>query len=82
MVLALLAYYRFSVHERFVALNESWGKESAAEAEILKLREENAQLERVIEDLAPDGKEIDRIVREELRWIGPDERMIDLPGKK
>ena len=82
MVLALLAFYRFSVHERFVALNESWGKESAAEAEILKLREENAQLERVIEDLAPDGKEIDRIVREELRWIGPDERMIDLPGKK
>ena len=82
MVLALLAFYRFSVHERFVALNESWGKESAAEAEILKLREENAQLEQVIDDLAPDGKEIDRIVREELRWIGPDERMIDLPGKK
>ena len=82
IVVALLAFYRFSVHDRFVALNGSWEKESETEAKIMELREENSRLERVIEDLNPDGKEIDRIVREELRWIGPDESMIDLPGKK
>ena len=81
-MLGLLAFYRFSVHDRFVALNGSWEKERETAGEILKLREENAELEQVIEDLDPNGKEIDRIIREELRWIGPDERMIDLPGKE
>ena len=80
-MLGLLAFYRFSVHDRFVALNGSWEKERETEAEILKLREENAELEQVIEDLDPNGKEIDRIIREDLRWISPDERMIDLPDK-
>ncbi len=81
-MLALLAFYRFSVHDRFVALNDSWAQERTMEAKIIELRGDNARLEQVIEDLGPDGKEIDRIVREELRWVGPDESMIDLPGKK
>ena len=82
IVLALLAFYRFSVHDRFVALRGSWEKERQTEAKILELREENVRLEQVIEDLDADGKEIDRIIHEDLRWIGPDERMIDLPDKK
>ena len=80
--LAVLAFYRFSVHDRFVALNDSWEKESAMEAKIIELREENSHLEQVIEDLNPDGKEIDRIIRENLRWIGPTESMIDIPSKE
>ena len=52
------------------------------EAKIIELREENSRLEQVIEDLNPDGKEIDRIIREDLRWIGPTEGMIDIPDKK
>ena len=80
--MAVLAFYRFSVHDRFVALNDSWEKESAMEAKIIELREENSHLEQVIEDLNPDGKEIDRIIRENLRWIGPTESMIDIPSKE
>ena len=80
--LAVLAFYRFSVYDRFVALNDSWEKESTMEAKILELREENSRLEQVIEDLNPDGKEIDRIIREDLRWIGPTESMIDIPDKE
>ena len=80
--LAVLAFYRFSVHDRFAALHGSWKAEREMEAKILELRKENARLEQVINDLGPDGKEIDRIAREDLRWIAPHERMIDLPGKE
>ena len=82
IVLGILAFYRFSVHDRFIALRESWEQESEIEAKILELREENVNLEEVIKDLNPDGREIDRIVREDLRWVRPTESMINLPGKE
>lgn len=82
IALGILAFYRFSVHDRFIALRESWTQERAIEAKILELREENIGLEEVIEDLNPDGREIDRIVREDLRWIRPTESMINLPEKE
>ncbi|MBG99363.1 MAG: hypothetical protein CMN58_03325 [Solibacterales bacterium] len=82
IVLGILVFYRFSVHDRFIALRESWEQERTIEAKILELREENIDLEEVIEDLNPDGREIDRIVREDLRWIRPTESMINLPEKE
>ena len=80
--LAVLAFYRFSVHDRLVALGDSWSKERKLEAKILQLRKENTNLEGIIQDLSPGGKEIDRIVRVDLRWVGPEEGMINLPGKE
>ena len=82
IVLGILVFYRFSVHDRFIALRESWEQERTIEAKILELGEENIDLEEVIEDLNPDGREIDRIVREDLRWIRPTESMINLPEKE
>ena len=81
-LLAVLAFYRLSVHERFVALRNSWQQEREIEEKILQLQRENTTLEEVFQDLSPDGKEIDRIVREDLRWVGPAEGMINLPGKE
>jgi cell division protein FtsB len=80
--LAVSAFYRLSVHDRLVALGDSWSQERELEAKILQLREENTNLEGIIQDLSPGGKEIDRIVREDLRWVGPREGMINLPGKE
>ena len=52
IVLGILVFYRFSVHDRFIALRESWEQERTIEAKILELREENIDLEEVIEEIA------------------------------
>jgi len=74
--------YGLSVHERFSELGESWEQERALEEKIETLRQENAAIESLIEDLGPDGREVERIAREELRWATEGETVIDVPEKK
>lgn len=82
LFVAAMAFYRVSVHDNFMQLRESWERERELKAKIEQLREENVRIERYIEDLEPDGSEIERIAREELRWARPEETVIDVPEKR
>ena len=70
------------MHERFTELSHSWEQERALEAKIEGLRQENAAIEGLIEDLGPGGRDVERIAREELRWATDRETLIDVPEKK
>ena len=74
--------YGLSVHERFSELSRSWDQENALEEKIETLRRENTAIEGLIEDLGPDGREVERIAREELRWASGGQTVIDIPEKK
>ena len=77
-----VTFYSLSVHERFTELSQSWEQERALEAKIEVLRQENAAIETLIDDLGPGGREVERIAREELRWATGRETLIDVPEKK
>ncbi len=84
VVLAVVGvtFYGLSVHERFSELGDSWEQERALEEKIENLLRENAAIEGLIEDLGPDGREVERIAREELRLATGDQAVIDIPEKK
>ena len=79
---ACVTLYGLSVHERFMELSQSWEQERALEEKIEVLRQENAAIEALIEDLGPDGREVERIAREKLRWASEGQTVIDLPEKQ
>lgn len=60
----------------------AWREEAALKAQIAKIEKRNGTLEQEIEDLAPGGSGIEKIVREDLGWSKKDEIVIRLPGKK
>ena len=82
VAIAGVTLYGLSVHERFVEVSQSWEQERALEAKIEALRQENAAIEGLIEELGPGGREVERIAREELRWATGRETLIDVPEKK
>ena len=82
VAIAGVTLYGLSVHERFSELSQSWEQERALEKKIEALRDENASIETLIDDLGPGGREVERIAREELRWATDREMLIDVPEKK
>ena len=79
---ACVTFYGLSVHERFMELSRSWEQERVLEEKIETLRQENTAIEALIDDLGPNGREVERIAREELRWANSRETVIDVPEKK
>ena len=63
VAIAGVTVYGLSVHERFMEVSQSWEQERALEEKIEALRQENAAIEGLIEDLGPDGREVERIPR-------------------
>ncbi len=82
VAIAGVTVYGLSVHERYTEVSQSWEQERTLEEKIEALRQENAAIEGLIEDLGPGGREVERIAREELRWATGGETVIDVPEKK
>jgi len=82
VAIAGVTLYGLSVHERFTEVSQSWEQERALEEKIEALRQANTAIEGLIEDLGPGGREVERIVREELRWATGRQTVIDVPEKK
>lgn len=82
LLLALLFAGQGLVYPTMTALWDTWHRESRLEREIRTLEKENARLEETINELGPQGSEIERLSREELNWAKPGEFVIKVPEKK
>ena len=75
-------WFQVSGYKTFTDLRNAWAQEEQLNRRLETLREDNAVLEREIEDLAPGGAGIEKRAREELGWSRPDEIVINVPEKK
>ena len=82
LVFVGLAFYHLSVYERLKELNTSWEREKEIELRLESLREENANLEAAIDDLAPEGPAIERIARQKLEMVRKGETLVKIPEKR
>jgi cell division protein FtsB len=71
-----------SGYDALAELTDSWRKESEMQQAIEKLERENQRIEAAIGELAPEGKAVERIARQELGWAKRDEIVVKIPEKK
>ena len=65
-----------------VDLRNAWGQERLREQKIQAIREENARLEHSIKELGPDGREVERLARQELNLANEGQTVIKIPEKQ
>lgn len=75
-------FFWLTRYDALAELTDSWRKEAELNQAIHRLEEDNHRLEAAIEDLAPDGKAVERIVREDLGWAKRGEIVVKIPDKK
>lgn len=79
---AVFGFYHFAVEQELTELRQAWHRERGLRDEIEALRQENAHIEKVIEELGPGGAEIERIARQELGWANDGEIVVKIPEKR
>lgn len=80
--LAAMLLYQFSGFRTWSELLAVWEQENQLRQANESLREENTGIEAAIKELSPDGREVERIARQELGWAKPGEVVIKIPEKK
>jgi cell division protein FtsB len=61
---------------------DAWRQESLREQKIQAIREENGHIEDSIHELGPDGREVEKLARQELGLAKPGQTVIKIPDKK
>lgn len=79
---AAIGFFWLSGYDALVALTDSWEKENQMKQAIRRLELENQQLDAAIKELAPDGKAVERIARQDLGWAKPGEIVVKIPEKE
>ncbi len=65
-----------------VELRDAWRQEHVREQKIQAIREENENIEESIKELGPDGREVEKLARQELGLAKPGQTVIKIPDKK
>jgi len=79
---AVLAWFQTTGLRTVLELRASWGREEATSDEIVRLRQQNGELEKEIRELESDGDGVERIARQKLGWAEADEVVIKVPEKE
>lgn len=82
LLLGFLGFFWLNGYEALVDLNDSWEKESQMEEAVRQLEDENARIETAIKELAPDGKAVEQIARQDLGYAKPGEIVVKIPDKE
>ena len=65
-----------------VELRDAWRQEHVREQKIQAIRDENEHIEESIQELGPDGREVEKLARQELGLAKPGQTVIKIPDKK
>lgn len=66
----------------FVELKDAWVQERSREQKIQAIRDENNRIEESIKELSPNGREIEKLARQDLGLAKPDQTVIKIPDKQ
>ena len=78
----LFLWFQRSGIPTVVELRNAWRQERVREQKIQSIREENDRIEESIKDLAPEGREVEKLARQELGLAKPGQTVIKLPDKQ
>ena len=78
----LFLWFQRSGIPTVVELRDAWRQEHAREQRIQAIREENDRIEDSIKELGPDGREVEKLARQELGLAKPGQTVIKIPDKK
>jgi cell division protein FtsB len=79
---AVLLWFHRSGIPTVLDLRDTWRQEKLREEKIQAIRQENSAIEKDIEELGPDGLEVERLARQELGLAKPGQTVIKIPDKK
>jgi len=82
LILTAVCFFWLTGYDALAELTDSWREEREMEQAIQQLEEKNQRLEAVIQELAPGGKAVERIARQELGMAKGDEIVVKIPEKK
>jgi cell division protein FtsB len=78
----LFLWFQRSGIPTVMELRDAWRQESLREQKIQAIREENGHIEDSIHELGPDGREVEKLARQELGLAKPGQTVIKIPDKK
>jgi cell division protein FtsB len=78
----LFLWFQRSGIPTVVELRDAWRQESLREQKIQAIREENERIEESIKELGPDGREVEKLARQELGLAKPGQTVIKIPDKE
>jgi cell division protein FtsB len=78
----LFLWFQRSGIPTVVELRDAWSQERAREQRIQAIREENDHIEESIKELAPEGREVEKLARQELGLARPGQTVIKIPDKQ
>ena len=81
-LLVAVGFFWMTGYDALSELTDSWRTEDELEQAVRQLEEENKRIEAAIKDLAPGGKAVERIARQDLGWAKPNEIVVKIPDKK
>jgi cell division protein FtsB len=79
---ALLLWLQRSGIPTAMELRSAWRQERLREQKIQAIRGENDRIEVSIKELGPDGREVEKLARQELGLAKPGQTVIKIPDKK
>jgi len=82
ILLGIVGFFWLTGYDALIDLTESWDKEAQIEQAIHQIEQENEQIEGAIKELAPNGKAVEQIARQELGWAKHGEIVVKIPEKK
>ena len=82
LLFVAVGFFWMTGYDALSELTDSWRKEEELEQAVRQLEEENNRIEVAIEELAPGGKAVERIARQDLGWAKPNEIVVKIPEKK
>ena len=82
LLLGFFGFFWLNGYQALVDLNDSWEQESQMEEAIRQIEDENGRIETAIKELAPDGKAVEQIARQDLGYAKRDEIVVKIPDKE
>jgi cell division protein FtsB len=78
----LFLWFQRSGIPTVVELRNAWRQENLREEKIQAIRDENEHIEESIKELGPEGREVEKLARQELGLAKPGQTVIKIPNKK
>jgi cell division protein FtsB len=78
----LFLWFQRSGIPTVVELRDAWRQERLREQKIEAIRGDNERIEESIKELGPDGREVEKLARQELGLAKPGQTVIKIPDKK
>jgi cell division protein FtsB len=78
----LFLWFQRSGIPTVVELRSAWSQERLSEQKVQAIQQENDRIEKSIRELAPEGRGVEELARQELGLAKPGQTVIKIPDKQ